>query len=127
MADDLAAAFDELEEELEDEDRGDWEYDMHADMTNEDVVKLQENVKPVQRVLSKVMWKIMPQMWADKFMVVEGYKRVGDNYKNSYCIPKTNRIEVLPNAVLTRQASRTPKFQHTPSSVGGSTEIIPTK
>ena len=54
VADDLAAAFDELEEELEDEDRGDWEYDMHADMTNEDVEKLQENVKPVQCVLSKV-------------------------------------------------------------------------
>jgi len=54
VADDLAAAFDELEEELDDEDRGDWEYDMHADMMNEDVEKLQENVKPVQRVLSKV-------------------------------------------------------------------------
>ena len=54
MADDLAATFDELEEELEDEDRGDWEYGMHADMTNEDVEKLQENVKPVQCVLSKV-------------------------------------------------------------------------
>jgi len=54
VADDLAAAFDELEEELEDEDRGDWEYGMHADMTNEDVEKLQENVKPVQCVLSKV-------------------------------------------------------------------------
>ena len=54
MADDLAAAFDELEEELEDEDRGDWEYDMHADMVNEDVEKLEENVKLVRRVLSKV-------------------------------------------------------------------------
>lgn len=52
-ADDLAAAFDELEEELEDENRG-WEYDMHADMTSEDVENLEENVKPVRRVLSKV-------------------------------------------------------------------------
>jgi len=54
VADDLAAAFDELEEELEDEDRGDWEYDMRADMVNEDVEKLEENVKLVQRALSKV-------------------------------------------------------------------------
>jgi len=53
VADDLAAAFDELEEELEDEDRGNWEY-MCADMVNEDVEKLEENVKLVQRVLSKV-------------------------------------------------------------------------
>jgi len=50
----LAAAFDELEEGLEDEDRGDQEYDMCADMVNEDVEKLEKNVKPVQRVLSKV-------------------------------------------------------------------------
>ena len=54
VADDLAAAFDELEEELEDEDRGDWEYDMRADMVNKDVEKLEENVKLVQCVLSKV-------------------------------------------------------------------------
>jgi len=54
VADDLAATFDELEEELEDEDRGDWEYDMRADMVNEDVEKLEENVKLVQRALSKV-------------------------------------------------------------------------
>lgn len=52
-ADDLAAAFDELEEELEDENGG-WEYDMCADMTSEDVENLEENVKPVRRVLSKV-------------------------------------------------------------------------
>jgi hypothetical protein len=49
----LAAALDELEDELEDEDSG-WEYDMRGDMTNEDVEKLEENVKPVRRVLSKV-------------------------------------------------------------------------
>src|SRR5258707_11378692 len=53
-ADDLAAAFDELEEELEDEGV-DWEYDMHTDMTNEDVENLEKNVKPVRRVLSKVI------------------------------------------------------------------------
>jgi len=53
-ADDLAAALDELEEELEDEDGRDWEYDMCADMMNEDVEKLEENVRPVRRVLSKV-------------------------------------------------------------------------
>jgi len=49
----LAAALDELEDELEDEDSG-WEYDMCGDMTNEDVEKLEENVKPVRHVLSKV-------------------------------------------------------------------------
>jgi len=54
VADDLAAAFDELEEELEDEDRGDWEYDMRAYMVNEDVEKLEENVKLVQCALNKV-------------------------------------------------------------------------
>jgi len=47
VADDLAATFDELDEELEDEDGDDWEYNMRADMTNEDVEKLEENVKPV--------------------------------------------------------------------------------
>jgi hypothetical protein len=38
--------FDELEEELEDENGG-WEYDMRADMTSEDVEKFEENMKPV--------------------------------------------------------------------------------
>ena len=52
-SDSLAAALDELEDELEDEDRG-REYDMREDMTNEDVEKLEENVKPVRGVLSKV-------------------------------------------------------------------------
>ena len=47
VADDLATAFDELDEELEDEARDDWEYNMYADMMNEDVEKLEENVKPV--------------------------------------------------------------------------------
>ncbi len=54
VADDLAATFDELDEELEDEDGDDWEYNMRADMVNEDVEKLEENVKLVRHVLSKV-------------------------------------------------------------------------
>ena len=45
-ADELAAMFDELEEELENKGEG-WEYDMHVDMTSEDVENLEENVKPV--------------------------------------------------------------------------------
>ena len=53
--DDLAAALDELEEELEKEGGGGWEYDMCVDMTNEDIQKLEENVKPVRHVLSKVI------------------------------------------------------------------------
>ena len=54
-ADELAAVFDELEEELENKYEGeDWEYDMRADMTSEDVENLEENVKPVRHVLSKV-------------------------------------------------------------------------
>jgi hypothetical protein len=53
-ADDLAAAFDELEEEELEDENGGWEYDMRADMTSEDVENLEENVKPVRRVLSKV-------------------------------------------------------------------------
>ncbi len=63
VADDLAAAFDELEEELEDEGRGDWEYDMCADMVNEDVERLEENVKLDRRVLSKVSWFVCLYMW----------------------------------------------------------------
>jgi hypothetical protein len=54
--DDLAAALDDLEDELEDtEDEGiDWENDMRADMSAEEVEVLEESVKPVRRVLSKV-------------------------------------------------------------------------
>ena len=55
--DDLAAALDDLEEELEDEGvelEMDWENDMWADMTTEEVRELEERVKPVRRVLSKV-------------------------------------------------------------------------
>jgi hypothetical protein len=55
--DDLAAALDDLEEELEDkgvELEMDWENDMWADMTTEEVRELEESVKPVRRVLGKV-------------------------------------------------------------------------
>jgi hypothetical protein len=55
--DDLAAALDDLEEELEDEGvelEMDWENDMRADMTTEEVRELEESVKPVRRVLGKV-------------------------------------------------------------------------
>jgi hypothetical protein len=49
----LAATLDEQEDELKDEDSG-WDYDMQADMMDEEVEKLQDNVKPVRHVLSKV-------------------------------------------------------------------------
>jgi len=54
--DDLAAALDDLEEELEDDENEqmDWENDMRADMTAEEVKELEESIKPVRRVLSKV-------------------------------------------------------------------------
>jgi len=52
-ADDLAAALDDLEEDDENE-RMDWENDMRADMTAEEVKELEESVKPVRRVLGKV-------------------------------------------------------------------------
>lgn len=45
--DDLVAALDKLEEELEEEGSGSWEYDIHVDMTNGDIQKLAENVKLV--------------------------------------------------------------------------------
>jgi hypothetical protein len=57
-ADDLVAALDDLEEELEDNGNEglemDWENDMRANMTAEEVKELEESVKPVRRVLSKV-------------------------------------------------------------------------
>jgi hypothetical protein len=47
--DNLAAALDDLEEELEDEENegSGWEYDMRIDLTNEDIEELEESVKPV--------------------------------------------------------------------------------
>jgi hypothetical protein len=55
-SDGLAAALDDLEEELEDDEneRNSWDYDMRIGMTDEDVEELEESVKPVRRVLGKV-------------------------------------------------------------------------
>jgi ribosomal protein S13 len=57
-ADDLAAALDDLEEELEDNVNEclemDWENNMRANMTTEEVQELEESVKPVRCVLGKV-------------------------------------------------------------------------
>ena len=64
-ADDLVVALDELEDELEDtEDEGiEWENNMRADMTAEEVKVLEESVKPVRHVLSKVSWFVCICMW----------------------------------------------------------------
>ena len=42
-------------------------------------------------------------MWADKFVVVEGYKRVGSNYKNNYRIYQNG-----PNRSVTKCGVDTP-------------------
>jgi hypothetical protein len=55
--DELAGALDRVEEELDDDEKeaeDDWENDMRADLTSEDVEKLEDCVKPVRCVLSKV-------------------------------------------------------------------------
>jgi benzoyl-CoA reductase/2-hydroxyglutaryl-CoA dehydratase subunit BcrC/BadD/HgdB len=55
--DEVAGALDDLEEELEDyekEAEDNWENNMRAGMTSEDVEKLDDCVKPVRSVLSKV-------------------------------------------------------------------------
>ena len=50
-ATDLQVALDELEDELEndgiDEDDNNWEYDMHIEMTEDEIEKLEKAVKPV--------------------------------------------------------------------------------
>jgi hypothetical protein len=57
---DLVAALDELDDELESEEddiRNDdvnWEYDMHREMSAEEVKDLEKSVKPVRCVLTKV-------------------------------------------------------------------------
>ena len=54
---DLQVALDELEEELEDEriDKdGIGEFDIRIELTEEEVEALEETVKPVRRVLTKV-------------------------------------------------------------------------
>ena len=55
---DLQVALDELEGELEDdvigEDSDNWEFDMHIELTEEEIDELEETVKPVRYVLTKV-------------------------------------------------------------------------
>ena len=58
---DLVAALDELEDELESggdviigKDGNNWEYDMHREMSAEEVEGLEKSVKPVRSVLMKV-------------------------------------------------------------------------
>lgn len=48
-SDNLVAALDDLEEELEDDENegSSWEYDLCIDMNEEDVEELEESVKPV--------------------------------------------------------------------------------
>jgi TATA-binding protein-associated factor Taf7 len=57
-ATDLQVALDALEEELEDdgmdEDANKWEYDMHMEMTADEIEKLEKDVQPVRHVLTKV-------------------------------------------------------------------------
>jgi hypothetical protein len=57
--DDVAqVALDELEGELEDDDMGEdgdnWEFDMRIELTEEETDELEETVKPVRHVLTKV-------------------------------------------------------------------------
>lgn len=56
---DLQVALDELEGELEDDDDAskddrDWEFDIRIDLSEEQIDELEETVKPVRRVLTKV-------------------------------------------------------------------------
>ena len=55
---DLQVALDELEGELEDdvigEDGDNWEFDMRIELTKEEINELEETVKPVRYVLTKV-------------------------------------------------------------------------
>lgn len=56
-ADPLGMALDELEDELEGDGKDDdvnWEFDMRTEMSQEEVEALEDNVKPVRRVLAKV-------------------------------------------------------------------------
>ena len=56
---DLQVALDELENELEndgvDEDNNNWEYNMRIAMTEDEIEELEKAVKPVRRVLTKVL------------------------------------------------------------------------
>ena len=59
---DLVAVLDELDDELEngeddvgkDDDNLNWEYDMHREMSAEEVEDLEKSVKPVRCILTKV-------------------------------------------------------------------------
>ena len=55
---DLQVALDELEGELEDdvigEDGDNWEFDMRIELTEKEIDELEETVKPVRHVLTKV-------------------------------------------------------------------------
>jgi len=55
----LRLALDELEGDLEDdgadEDGNDWEFDMRIELNEEEIKELEETVKPVRRVLTKVI------------------------------------------------------------------------
>ena len=55
---DLQVALDELEGELEGDDIGkdddNWEFDMRIELTEKEIDELEETVKPVRHVLTKV-------------------------------------------------------------------------
>ena len=55
---DLQVALDELEGELEDdvigEDGDNWEFDMRIELTEKEINELEETVKPIRHVLTKV-------------------------------------------------------------------------
>jgi len=55
---DLQFALEELEDELEDDDTNKrvdgWEFDIRLDLSESEIEKLEETVKPVRRVLAKV-------------------------------------------------------------------------
>jgi len=56
---DVELVLDELEGELEDEDigkDGNWEFDMRIELTEEEIDELEDTVKPVRHVLTKVNW-----------------------------------------------------------------------
>jgi hypothetical protein len=55
---DLQFALEELEEEVEDNDTDErvdgWEFDIRLELSESEIEKLEETVKPVRRVLAKV-------------------------------------------------------------------------
>ena len=111
-ADDLAAALDDLEDKLEDtEDEGiEWENDMRADMTAEEVEVLEESVKPVRRVLGKVSWFVCICMW---YLPGSGLQL----RKPAHAIKNSTTI-ILPEwfAILDRMAATSKSKGKTPLS-----------